>query len=154
MNERKQTGKQSKYMCSGLVYCRCGAKMHGITTKRKGHEYRYFTCSAKCGAPVVHMDDVEDAAKEYLKTLLSGENQLRIADAMRAYQAGKSSRMEEFKQALKKRIDEKQAQYDALMQNLASGSLPAEVVADIGTRMKDLKEEIGPRNRPKISRPT
>ena len=28
------------------------------------------------------------------------------------------------------------------MQNLASGSLPAEVVADIGTRMKDLKEEI------------
>ena len=118
--------------------------MHGITTKRKGHEYRYFTCSAKCGAPVVHMDDVEDAAKAYLKTLLSGENQLRIADAMRAYQAGKSSRMEEFKQA----------QYDALMQNLASGSLPAEVVADIGTRMKDLKEEIGPRNRPKISRPT
>ncbi len=89
-----------------------------------------------------------------MKTLLSGENQLRIADAMRAYQAGKSSRMEEFKQALKKRIDEKQAQYDALMQNLASGSLPAEVVADIGTRMKDLKEEIGPRNRPKISRPT
>ena len=142
MNERKQTGKQSKYMCSGLVYCRCGAKMHGITTKRKGHEYRYFTCSAKCGAPVVHMDDVEDAAKAYLKTLLSGENQLRIADAMRAYQAGKSSRMEEFKQALKKRIDEKQTQYDALMQNLASGSLPAEVVADIGTRMKDLKEEI------------
>ena len=90
----------------------------------------------------MHMDDVDDAVKEYLRALLSGENQLRIADAMRSYRAGKSSRMLEFKQAVKKRIDEKQAQYDALMQNLASGSLPAEVVADIGTRMQVLKDEI------------
>lgn len=142
MNERKQTGKKAHYLCSGLVYCRCGAKMHGMTSKRKGHEYRYFSCSKKCGAPVVHMDDVDDAVKEYLRALLSGENQLRIADAMRSYRAGKSSRMLEFKQAIKKRIDEKQARYDALMQNLASGSLPAEVVADIGTRMQVLKDEI------------
>lgn len=142
MNERKQTGRKSDYMCSGLVYCRCGAKMHGMTSKRKGHEYRYFACSAKCGAPVVHMDEADAAAIKYLKDLLSGENQLQIADAMRQYQAGAGSRMTEFKQALKKRIAAKQAQYDALMQNLASGALPAEVVADIGNQMQEIKAEI------------
>lgn len=142
MDGRKQTGRKSDYLCSGLVYCHCGAKMYGMTSKRKGHEYRYFTCSAKCGAPVAHMDDVDDAAIRYLTELLSGENQLQIADALRQYQAGAGSRMTEFKQALKKRIQEKQAQYDALMQNLASGTLPAEVVADIGERMQDIKAEI------------
>ena len=44
MSERKQTGK-TKYLCSGLVYCRCGAKMHAIKSKKKGHEYLYYNCS-------------------------------------------------------------------------------------------------------------
>ena len=142
MDQRKQTGRKADYMCSGLIYCSCGAKMHGMTSKRKGHEYRYFTCSAKCGAPVVHMEEVDDAAIKYLKDLLSGENQLQIADALRQYQAGEGSRMTEFKRALKKRIEEKQAQYNSLMQNLASGTLPAEIVADIGTQMQTIKAEI------------
>ena len=142
MDGRKQTGRKSDYMCSGLVYCQCGAKMHGMTSRRKGHEYRYYTCSAKCGAPVLHMEDVDAAAIKYLKELLSEENQLQIADAMRQYQAGAGSRMTEFKRALKKRIREKQDQYNSLMQNLSSGTLPAEVVSDIGTRMNELKAEI------------
>ena len=50
--------------------------------------------------------------------------------------------MTEFKQALKKRIAAKQAQYDALLKNLASGVLPAEVVADIGNQMQEIKAEI------------
>ncbi len=154
MNERKQTGKQSKYMCSGLVYCRCGAKMHGITTKRKGTRIPLFHLFREMRGPCRAYGRRGGRGEGIIENAAVRRKPASIADAMRAYQAGKSSRMEEFKQALKKRIDEKQAQYDALMQNLASGSLPAEVVADIGTRMKDLKEEIGPRNRPKISRPT
>ena len=142
MDERKQTGRKADYMCSGLVYCWCGAKMHGMTSRRKGHEYRYFVCSAKCGAPVLHMEEVDAAAMQYLKELLSDEMQLQIADRLRQYQAGAGSRMTEFKQALKKRIAEKQAQYNALMNNLASGALPAETVADIGARMQEIKAEI------------
>ena len=83
MDGRKQTGRKANYLCSGLVYCECGAKMHGMTSKRKGHEYRYYTCSKHCGAPVVRADEVEQAAYRYLYTLLSEENQTRIADALR-----------------------------------------------------------------------
>lgn len=65
--------------------------MHGTTSKRKGHEYRYFTCSKKCGAPVVHMEQVDEAAIKYLRELLSDDNQRIIADELRRYQAGESS---------------------------------------------------------------
>lgn len=142
MNDRKHAGRKSNYMCSGLVYCQCGAKMHGMTSRRKGHEYPYYVCSAKCGTPVLHMEEVDAAAAAYIKTLLSDENQLLIADALRAYQAGTGNRMAEFKRVLKKKINEKQAQYDTLMQNLSSGTLPPEIIADVGGRMKTLKEEI------------
>lgn len=142
MDSRKQTGRKSNYMCSGMVYCRCGAKMHAITCHRKGNEYKYYTCSQKCGAPVVHVEEVDAAALRYVQQLLTPENQQKIADALRHYQAGAGSRMTEFRQALKKRMKEKQSQYDALVQNLASGVLPAEIVADMGQKMQELKAEI------------
>ena len=47
-----------------------------------------------------------------------------------------------FNAAIKKQIGEKQGQYDALVGNLSSGALPSEVVADIGQRMKALKDEM------------
>lgn len=142
MTERKQTGKKAGYLCSGLVYCECGAKMHAQKSERKGHTYHYFVCSAKCGAPAVHMEEVDHAAVKYLHELLSEENQKVISDALREYRNGEGSRMEEFKAVLKKRIAEKQKEYDSLMKNLSSGELPAEVVADIGEQMKALKIEI------------
>lgn len=116
--------------------------MHGITTRRKGHEYKYFTCSQKCGAPVIHMEEVDKAAIQYLRDLLSEENQRTIADALRQYRAGEGSRMEEFKQALNARVKAKQQEYDTLMKNLSSGVLPAEVVSDIGQQMQGIKTEI------------
>ena len=88
------------------------------------------------------MEDVDAAATRYLKQLLSEENQLIIAAALRQYQAGAGSRMTEFKQAVKKRIREKQAQYDALMSNMAGGTLPTEVLTDMGRRMQEIKAEI------------
>lgn len=142
MTERKQTGKKAGYLCSGLVYCQCGAKMHGVRTTRKGHEYFRYYCSKKCGAHVVHMDEVDKAAVEYLHKLLSSENQDKIAAALRQYQAGEKGRMEEFNRALQKRIREKQGEYDALMKNLSAGTLPADVVTDIGARMQTIKTEI------------
>lgn len=142
MSERKQTGKKAGYLCSGLVYCECGAKMHGLKSERKGHTYHYFYCSKKCGAPAVQMNEVDRAAKEYLVTLLSPENQERITKALREYKGAEKERIEDFNTILKQKIDEKQQRYDTLMQNLSSGVLPAEVVSDIGVEMKSLKEEI------------
>ena len=142
MTQRKQTGKRAGYLCSGLVYCECGAKMYGVRTTRKGHEYFRYYCSKKCGAPVVHMDEVDNAAVDYLHKLLSPENQNKIAAALRKYQAGEQDRVADFNRAIQRRIKEKQGEYDALMKNLSTGALPAEVVADIGAQMQTIKAEI------------
>ena len=142
MTERKQTGRKAGYLCSGLVYCQCGEKMHGVRNTRKGHIYFRYYCPKKCGIHVVHMDEVDNAAVEYLHKLLSSENQDKIAVALRKYQAGEQNRVEDFNRALQRRIREKQGEYDALMKNLSTGVLPAEVVADIGEQMQAIKAEI------------
>ena len=116
--------------------------MHGMRTERKGHEYFRYYCSKKCGAHIVHMDEVDKAATEYLHKLLSPENQDKIATALRQYQAGEKNRIEDFNRALQSRIKDKQNQYDTLMKNLSTGALPPEVVADVGKQMQDIKEEI------------
>lgn len=142
MNERKQSGRKADYLCSGLVYCECGAKMHGMRSERKGHTYHYYYCSKKCGAPVIHIEDVDKAACEYLTTLLSKENQDRITKALREYKGVEKERINDFNKILANKINEKQKRYDTLMQNLSSGVLPTEVISDIGIEMKAIKEEI------------
>ncbi len=94
----------------------------------------WLTCSTGRGGKF--------CCKKSLEELLNEENQKTIAAALRKYQAGEGSRMEEFYQILNSKIEEKQNQYDALMQNLSSSALPADVVSDIGKRMTELKEEI------------
>lgn len=142
MSERKQTGKKAGYLCSGLVYCECGAKMHGMKSERKGHTYHYFYCSKKCGAPTIRMEEIDRAAIKYLRDLLSDENQAKISKSLREYKGGERERVEDFNAILKKKIEEKQSRYDTLMSNLASGVLPPEVVADIGAEMQKIKAEI------------
>lgn len=142
MNERKQTGKKAGYLCSGLVYCECGAKMHGMKSERKGHTYYYFGCSKKCGVPSVRMEEVDKAAVKYLYELLSVENQQKIADAMRAYKGAESDRVADFKAIVARKIAEKEKRHENLLANLSTGALPADVVADIGREMQALKAEI------------
>lgn len=142
MNNRKQIGKKSNYLCSGLVYCECGAKMHGMKSTRKGHTYYYYYCSKRCGAPVVNMKLIDNAAKNYLHTLLSDKNQRVISEALRNYKGLEVEKVKDFNTILKKKIEEKQNQYNALMSNLSSGTLPSEVVSDIGIKMNNLKAEI------------
>ena len=142
MNERKQTGRKAGYLCSGLVYCECGAKMHGMKSERKGHTYYYFGCSKKCGVPSVRMEEIDRAAVKYLHELLSNENQQKISDALRAYKGGERERLEDFQKILQKKITEKQQRYDNLLVNLSTGALPAPVVADIGKEMQALQAEI------------
>lgn len=146
MESRKHAGRKAGYLCSGLVYCSCGAKMHGVRRKtnkdKDTPEYRYYYCSAKCGAPSVRMEEIDSAAKCYLQELLAPSNQEKISAALRLYHSNESNRLEAFYGALKRKIDGKQKQYDALLANLSTGALPASVVASIGEQMQELQNEI------------
>ena len=147
MTERKQTGRQD-ICAAGLFTARVGQRCTGGRSTRKGHEYFRYYCPKKCGAHVIHMDKVDNAAVEYLHKLLSPENQDKIAAALRKYQAREQNRVADFNRALQRRIKGKQGEYDALMKNLSTRALPAEVVADIGEQMQTIKAEIAQLQQP------
>ena len=143
MDARKQSGAKSEYLCSGLVYCgKCGAKMHGTTTKRKGHEYRIYYCSQKCGVGTIHMDMIDAAVKEYLEELLSPANLLTVNQALKAYTKDERSRLSDFNTRIRLQIEEKQKQIDNYMNTLGSGALPPELITDIGQKIVVLKSEV------------
>lgn len=91
---------------------------------------------------MIRMELVDGAAKKYLSELLSVKNQKDIADALKIYISGESDRTEMFKRQVKKHIDEKQSKVDALMGNLSSGVLPAEVLTKIVEQIKELDGQI------------
>lgn len=142
MNDRKQTGSKSESMCRGLVYCTCGAKMHAVTTHRKGHEYKNYYCPKKCGMGMVSMEFVDGEAKEYLKKLLSQENQIKIAQAMKDYSFGENARIIEFNKTINHEIEKRQQKIDGYFDTLSNGGLPSEIISDIGLKIQQLKKEI------------
>lgn len=102
----------------------------------------YFYCSKYCGAPVIHMEDVDNAVKKHVHTILSNKNQKIIINSLRNYKDAENDRLKDFNYILKKKTQEKQKQYDTLMNNLSSSVLPAEIVSDIGKQMNKIKKEI------------
>jgi site-specific DNA recombinase len=143
MDNRKQTGKKSNYLCSGLVYCgNCGSKMYGTITRRKGHEYKIFYCRNKCGTGTVSMDEIDKTVHEYIAQLLSTDTILTISNTLKEYASNEKKRINEFNNSIKLQIDEKQKQISNYMISLGSGVLPAEVISDIGNQIVSLKNEI------------
>ena len=143
MNARMQTGHKANYLCSGLVYCAdCGAKMHVHKSERKGHTYLYYYCSDRCGAATVNLADVDEAAKAYIRELLSEDTRAKVAQVLRSYKGRDKDRVEGFKAAVKKKIAEKETAYNNLLANMSSAVLPPEVLSDISEKLAQLKNEI------------
>ncbi len=142
MKSHKHIGKRTEYLCSGLVHCSCGAKMHVFKSTNKGHTYHYYRCSEKCGAPGIPVYRVDDAVYSYIKNLLSDETQHKIFTCIRSAEKNEKQTETDFKKVLKKKIEEKEKQYNALMHNLSLGVLPQTVVEDVGKEIENIKSEI------------
>ena len=143
MDGRKQTGKKSNYLYSGLVYCgNCGAKMHGVTSERRGHKYRRFVCSNKCGIGTIDMDFVDESVKNYIKNILSKENQETIAIALKWFAHNEKKKIEEHNQKIRDQIKELQDKIDSYLDIVARKDLPDEFIVDVSKKVTELKAEI------------
>lgn len=142
LKERKRVGRRNDYLCSGLVYCECGAKMHANSAMRKGHRYNRYMCSKSCGAKSIRMEVVDEAAMRYLAEVLSPETKKELAAAMRKFQATEEGREVSFMAALSARIKEKETERDNLIKNMSSGTLSPSVVQIIGEKIDQIGAEI------------
>lgn len=134
--------EHKQYPCSGLVFCSCGAKMHVGTSNNKGHKYSYYRCSNKCGTAGVPVDTVETAVKKYIELLFDESATKKIFETLKDYASKNATAERDFYAAAKKKIEEKEAEYNSLMKNLSAGQLPASVVVSIGEQMEKLQAEI------------
>lgn len=122
LSERRR-GPKRKHRCSGLVYCaECGAKMHLLRTKRKGHEYNNFVCSGKCGAGIVPVDFVDEAVDAYLNELFSEKNISEVNTALEKLREENHSRIKSFEEMRKRSIAKKNQELQNIMDALASGA--------------------------------
>ena len=143
MKAREHAGRRGNYLCGGIVYCaNCGAKMHVHKSERKGHTYLYYACSSKCGAATVKLEDVDETVKAYIRELLSEDTRAKVAQILRTYKGHEQDRVEGFKAAIKKKVEEKETAYNNLIANMSSAVLPPEVAADLSEKMVQLKREI------------
>lgn len=93
---KKQAGKgrshTSQYLLSGLVRCRCGDALHGVTLPDhagKPH-FRYYKCTAKgnkgsdqCDSGFIPMDWLDAVVVDDIMRLLSPDNQSRLVESAR-----------------------------------------------------------------------
>lgn len=144
MEARKHTGKQAKrvYICSGLVYCECGAPMHANTATRNGYTYSRYLCSEKCGAPSVLVNVVDGAAFAYLKQLLSDETKELFSRKLDEYVRGRRTHAKKMEASVKKEVAALQKQIDTLIENMAAEVLPVEVLSAMGKKIAALQSQI------------
>ena len=88
------------------------------------------------------MEEVDTAAINYLRDLLSPDNQKRIADAMRNYKAGEEDRIKDFKAILNRKIREKQNEYDTILSNISKINWAPNDLEEFQRRMHDIKAQI------------
>lgn len=141
METRKQNGK-TKYRCSGLVYCECGAKMHINTAKRKGKVYSRYMCSKKCGAKTIRTEVVDNLVDIYLKELFSEENRKIITKEINDYVKNEEQMLKDFEETRKTKIAEKQTEIDNLLANMSKANISDDVMERINLHIQELLRDI------------
>ncbi len=124
------------------MHCSCGSVMHVSLSARNGRGHHYYRCPARCGARGIRVENVDEIATQYLHDLLVDGHQSKLTEYINGYKYHKKSQLDSFYAAINRSIKEKQAEYDALMNNLSSSVLPPSVVSNIGNKMQALLDEI------------
>ena len=139
LKTRTRRGQDKEpYLCSGLVVCSCGAKMHVYTSSG----VPYYRCSQHCGAPGIKVEYVDRAVKKYLSDLLEEKNIRMITDKLREYKRKTSREYKEFDNEIKRKIAEKIKQMENLRENMTKTVLDFNTIKFLTERMHELENEI------------
>jgi site-specific DNA recombinase len=145
MEARKNVGRKPRiaYLCTGLIRCgMCGAPAYGHTSRKQGKEYPTYICSKHCGLRSIRTSELDQAAREYVASLLRPEVREQLTKALTAYLDGQRAEARRRVPAAKKEISRLQSQIDSIMENMSTGVLPASVLERMGRQISDLESQI------------
>ena len=133
--------RRSKYWCSGIVYCECGAPMYAQTSTKGNFSRAYYVCSAKCGARTVPAWKVDKMVEIYLSKLFSDENKKEISEMLAQAAQDDREYQRTFEEEKRKKLEEINLKIENSIKNLQSGILPAAAIEVIGKSIEDLQKE-------------
>ena len=148
LTARKNVGRcaenHRKYLCTGFTFCAsCGGPMYGHAQRKDGKEYISYVCYNACGGVRgIRADELDRAACEYVRALLSPSVREQLKAAFNAYLADRRTQQQRSVPDARREISRLQSQVDALMGNLSSGVLPPAVLERIGKQVTDLENQI------------
>lgn len=145
MEARSNAGRKPKnaYLCTGLVRCGlCGAPVYGHTSRKGGVEYSTYVCGKSCGLRSIRASELDQAARDYVVSLLRPEVRQALVEAMSAYLDGQREQARRRVPGTKREIAKLQSQIDAIMENMSSGVLPPSVLERMGKQITDLESQI------------
>ena len=145
MEARKNVGRKPRnaYLCTGLVRCGiCGAVVYGHTSRKAGKEYATYICSKSCGLRSIRAPELDQAARDYVASLLRPEVREQLVQALTAYLDGQREEARRRVPSTKREIAKLQSQIDAIMENMSTGVLPASVLERMGRQITDLESQI------------
>ncbi len=149
MDEKKNNGRRPKtaYLLTGLIYCECGAAMHGITSHRKQgdkeYSYSYYRCSNKCKDTSVKVEYADKCAYDYLQALMTDENRHTLETTLTKYKRELRAATAVDSAHTKKEIADREAKIANIMQNMSAAVLPPAVLESMGKQIAELQQQIG-----------
>lgn len=145
MEARQNVGRRPKnaYLCTGLVRCgMCGAVVYGHTATKGGKEYKTYVCGKSCGLHSIRAPELDQAARDYVASLLRPEVREQLTQALAAYMDGQREQARRRVPGTKREISRLQAQIDTIMENMSAGVLPPSVLERMGRQITDLESQI------------
>ena len=145
MEARQNVGRRPKnaYLCTGLVRCgSCGAVVYGHTSRKGGKEYCTYICGKSCGMRSIRAPELDQAARDYVASLLRPEVREQLVLSLTAYLDGQREEARRRVPGTKREISRLQSQIDTIMENMSSGVLPPSVLERMGRQITDLESQI------------
>ena len=145
MEARKNVGRKPRnaYLCTGLVRCGiCGAVVYGHTSHKDGKEYCTYICGKSCGLRSIRAPELDQAARDYVASLLRPEVREQLVQALSAYLDGQREEARRRVPSTKREISRLQNQINTIMENMSAGVLPASVLERMGHQITDLESQI------------
>ena len=145
MEARQNVGRRPRnaYLCTGLVRCgMCGAVVYGHTSTKGGKEYKTYICGKSCGLHSIRAPELDQAARDYVASLLRPEVREQLTQSLAAYMDGQREQARRRVPGTKREISRLQSQIDTIMENMSSGVLPPSVLERMGRQITDLESQI------------
>lgn len=140
---------EKTYLLMGLTRCGiCGKRIRAQTQRQGGRDYPYYYCGNSAEHPEgqrlrsIRVDVLDDAARQYIRALLTPEARAAASKALADYAVGRKRDAKKRAPDANRKIRELEQKISALVENMSAGVLPPAVLKRMGEQITEYEAQI------------